>query len=412
VTSTGALESTPRRRRVRRLLAGLAVLVLLFAVLLGGGGWYFADQIRSDALTADHEVDPQRYDLQVTVYGDGEVALRRTGAQPELDLLRTTDVIGLLWPGGSGMLTGAPTDLGDGTVARALQVVSGAAPAAGTVAALENRIWTDPQQAYGAGYEDVTFPCAGGECPAWYVPGTSSTWFIGVHGKGSSRAEPLRALGPALEQGLPALLIEYRNDPDAPADPSGHYRYGATEWHDLEQAVAFALDHGAEHVVLFGASMGGAIVASFLEHSTFAPLVTGVVLDAPALDLSASVAHEAAQRTLPVLGTGVPDVLTGTAEWIAGWRFDVDWDAVDYLPGDWLHVPALVFHGTDDDTVPLATSDELRAAYPDLVEVVAVAGAGHVESWNRNPADYTDREGAFLACVTAPVPAGSCTSAG
>jgi fermentation-respiration switch protein FrsA (DUF1100 family) len=113
-----------------------------------------------------------------------------------------------------------------------------------------------------------------------------------------------------------------------------------------------------------------------------------------------------------VLGKGVPDVLTGTAEWIAGWRFDVDWDAVDYLPGDWLHVPALVFHGTEDDTVPLRTSDELRAAHPDLVEEVAVAGAGHVESWNRNPADYTAREGAFLACVTAAAPAGSCTSAG
>jgi len=412
VTSTGALGSTPRGRRLRRLLVALVVLVLLCAALLGGGGWYFAGQIESDALTADHEVDQQTYDLEVTAYGDGEVALRRTGAEPEHDLLRTTDVIGLVWPGGSGMLTGAPADLGDGTVARALRLVSGAAPAAGAEAGLENRVWADPRQAYGIGYQDVTFPCAGGQCPAWYVPGTSSTWFIGVHGKGSSRAEPLRALGPALAGGLPALLIEYRNDPDAPADPSGHYGYGVTEWQDLEQAVAFAVDHGAAHVVLFGASMGGAVVASFLQHSDSASLISGVVLDSPALDLRAAVAHGAAQRTLPVLGTGIPDVVTGTAEWIAGVRFGVDWDAVDYLPGDWLRVPALVFHGTDDDTVPIATSDELAAAHPGLVELVRVAGAAHVESWNRNPADYTAREQAFLACVTAAAPAGSCTAAG
>jgi uncharacterized protein len=412
VTSTGPLESTTRGRRLRRLLVALVVLVLLSAALLGGGGWYFAGQIESDALTADHRVDPQTYDLEVTAYGDGEVALRRTGHQPAHDLLETTDVIGLVWPGGSGMLTGAPADRGDGVVARALHLLSGAAPAAGAGAALENRIWADPQQAYGIGYQDVAFPCAGGQCPAWYVPGTSSTWFIGVHGKGSSRAEPLRALGPVLEKGLPALLIEYRNDPDAPADPSGHYGYGATEWRDLEQAVAYAVDHGAAHVVLFGASMGGAIVASFLQHSGSASRVTGVVLDAPALDLRATVAHQAAQRTLPLLGAGIPDVLTSTAEWIAGVRFDVDWDALDYLPGDWLRVPTLVFHGTDDDTVPITTSDELGAAHPGLVQVVRVAGAAHVESWNRDPADYTAREGRFLACVTAAVPAGSCTAAG
>jgi hypothetical protein len=219
-----------------------------------------------------------------------------------------------------------------------------------------------------------------------------------VHGKGASRAEGLRALGPAVDAGLPSLLVTYRNDPEAPADASDRYGYGATEWRDLEAAVRYAVDSGARRVVLFGASMGGAIVAGFLERSTEAEVVSGVVLDAPMLDLAATVEHGAAQRDLPVVG-GVPDVLTGTARWIAGWRYDLDWAAVDHLPADWLEVPALVFHGTEDDLVPLSTTEELAADRPDLVTAVRVEGAGHVRAWNADPAAYERGVTRFLDCV-------------
>jgi pimeloyl-ACP methyl ester carboxylesterase len=239
------------------------------------------------------------------------------------------------------------------------------------------------------------------------VPGASTTWLVAVHGKGASRTEPLRAIGPAVRAGLPVLDIAYRNDAGAPPDPSHRYGYGATEWRDLDAAVQYARGHGAQQVVLFGSSMGGSVVAAFLEHSPSASAVRGVVLDAPALDFRATVDFGATRRSLP-LGLPIPGVLTSTAEWIAGWRYDVDWAAVDYLPGDWLHVPALVFHGTDDDTVPPSTTDAFRAAHPSLVQEVRVAGANHVESWNVDPAGYSARETAFLGCVTGPTPAATC----
>jgi uncharacterized protein len=144
-----------------------------------------------------------------------------------------------------------------------------------------------------------------------------------VHGWRAGRTEPLRLLGPVLDAGMPALVIGYRNDEGAPADPSGFYRFGATEWRDLDSAVGYALAHGARDVVLFGVSMGGGVAAAFLENSAHAAAVSGLVLDAPLLDFQRTVDHGAAQRELPVVGGPIPGPLSWTAKTIAGWRYGI-----------------------------------------------------------------------------------------
>jgi pimeloyl-ACP methyl ester carboxylesterase len=189
--------------------------------------------------------------------------------------------------------------------------------------------------------------------------------------------------------GLPSLAITYRNDEGAPADPSGMYGFGSTEWRDLQGAVRYATDHGADKVVLVGYSMGGAIAASFLEHSSLADAVAAVVFDAPMLDFGATINHKAADRELPMVGLALPPPLTWTAKQIAGVRFEVDWDELNYLDdSDWLTMPTLVFHGDDDATVPLSTSQQLADAHTQLVSLVRVPGAGHVASWNSAPSTY------------------------
>ena len=409
-TAPARPAARPRRRRrgLRRLVVALVVVVVLLVVLLGAAGWYYAGQIDSDGLTT-HPVSgwPPPSDVAVTAVAGDRIALRPLPGHPATDALLTPAVYGLGWDGGAGVLTGPPQTAADGTVTRTVTLVSGTVPQPGTEAATTRDVWRDPSAAYRVPYQDVSYPCAGASCPAWFVPGTSSTWFIEAHGKGATRTEPLRAGVAAVRAGLPVLDISYRNDAHAPADPSRRYGYGATEWRDLEAAVQYARAHGASQVVLFGSSMGGSIVASFLEHSASASAVRGIVLDAPALDFRATVDHGAAQRSLP-LGLPIPGVLTSVAEWIAGWRYDVDWAALDYLPGDWLHVPALVFHGSVDDTVPLSTTDAFRDAHPSLVQEVRVTGANHVESWNVDPSGYSARETAFLGCVTGPAPAATC----
>ena len=386
--------------RSRRLLIGLLVVTVVLAMLLLGGGWYFAGQIRADGLALDRT--SSEYALTVTAVNGGAVGLREAPGHARDETLRKNSTYGLAWPDGSGVLGPVDGTGADGSVIRSLMVKRGVPPRVGTPATLRREVFDDPVSAYRVRSQDVDIDCAGGRCPAWYLPGRTTTWAVMVHGKGATRTEPLRAVGAALQVGMPTLVITYRNDPGVPRDPSGFYRYGATEWRDLDNAVTYALSHGAQHVVLFGFSMGGGIVASFLERSTHAGRVTGLVLDAPMLSFRRTVDYGASQRTLPFVGGPIPGPLTWTAETIAGLRYGIDWNRIDYLDGRWLHVPTLLFHGTADDTVPIATSDLLARAHPRLVQEVRVDGAAHVESWNASPVRYTAALAAFLDRVDHP----------
>jgi pimeloyl-ACP methyl ester carboxylesterase len=376
------------------LCVALLAAVVAAGVLVGGGGWYFADQIRADGLGVDSSAPA--YDLTVVQVEAATVTLREAPGHGRDPALRRGELYGLRWPGGSGVLSAVPAVGGNSAVILPLTVRTGRAPGVGTRAELTRDVFNDPASAYHRSVQDVEIACAGGQCPAWYLSGTGTTWVVMVHGKGATRTEPLRALGAVLRARMPALVISYRNDPGAPRDPSGFYRYGASEWRDLDLAVRYALDHGAQHVVLAGFSMGGGIVASFMEHSALTASVTGLVLDAPMLNFRQTVDFGASQRQLPGVGTPIPRPLTWTAETVAGLRFGIDWKRIDYLGGRWLRVPTLLFHGTADKTVPITTSDGLTREHPGLVREVRVPGATHVGAWNADPAGYTATLSAFL----------------
>lgn len=248
--------------------------------------------------------------------------------------------------------------------------------------------------------EEVTFPTGRGELPALFVEGRSTTWAVLVHGKGTRPEETLRLAQATVAAGLPTLAISYRNDPGVPEDPTGRHAFGQTEWRDLEAAVAYAQDEGAESVVLGGISMGGSIIAAYLESSEReAGLVRGVVLDAPVLDLAAVVDDGATRVDLP-LGLQVPEVLVAAGRQVSAVLDDVDWDAVDYLDDtSWLQVPALVLHTTGDITVPISSSRELVAREPGLVRLVELEGE-HAAGYTTDPERYLREVRRLLAEVT------------
>ena len=387
------------RRWPRRLLwSVLVVVIVLAAAFFGGGGWYFADQIRSGALKVEPAGPMRAYDdVRVVGLSAGQVQLRAIGDQPAL---AKPELYGIAWQGGTGHL-GATVSASGAVVARPLTATSGSAPQVGQSAVLDRAYFLgDPGTALGIPVRHVVVHGPLGPLPAWYFPGHGSTFVIGVHGQNGSRTDLLRIVDTVHRMGFPVLDITYRNDLGTARDPSGYLGYGQTEWRDLQAAVAWALSHGAQRVVLAGQSMGGAVAAAFLEHSPLALKVTRVVFDAPMLDLRAVVGYGASQRSLPVISTGVPAPLVWTAEQITAARFGVNWAATDYLDNTaWLKVPALVTHGGDDTKVPISTSTRLKAAKPSLVTFTRFPGAGHLESWNIDQSRYASLLESFLTPV-------------
>jgi alpha-beta hydrolase superfamily lysophospholipase len=390
--AAAAAKALPGARRPAGPAA--AAVMSLAATFFLGSGWYLAGKIRSEALAvAPGPAMPAFDDVQFAAVRPGEVRLRPIGGQPALV---KPGLYGIAWPGGIGRL-GPSAAVSGGLVTRPLAVVSGSPPAVGQLAALDACYFLgDPAAALGVPVRDVVVPGPLGPLPAWYFPGPGSAFVIGVHGQNGTRKDVLRVVDAVHRMGFPALAVTYRNDLAAARDPSGYHRYGQAEWSDLEAAVRWSLAQGARSVVLAGQSMGGGLVAAFLENSPLAPKVTRVILDAPMLDLHAAVGHQADQHPLPVIGR-LPAPLIWMAERIASARFGVDWPATSYLgETSWLQVPALVTHGEDDPRVPVSTSVRLSELKPALVTLERFPGARHLESWNVDRSRYTSLVQSFL----------------
>ena len=387
----GARRLAAYLRRWRTQLVILAGIVLLACVGFLGAGWYYSGELKDGALEPDHE--PDKLDLRVLALEDGLVTLSATSEAEEDGDWARDGVFGLQWEGSYGRV-GDIVEIDDERVVREFSPMLGK-PTVGGLARLDSFAFPeDPQKAHGIAFEEVTFTSPLGEFDAWFVDGYRDTWVIFVHGRAANRRESLRILPEIHEMGFPALVITYRNDDGVPEDPTGRYQYGKTEWQELDAAASYALDQGADSIVLVGYSMGGAVTASFLYRSPLSTRVVGVILDSPLLDFGAAVDHGASER-------GVPAPLNWIGRRIAALRFDIDWGELDYVgrAGE-LEAPILLFHGDDDDTAPVATSDALAEARPDIVTYVRVAGAGHVRSWNTDPDAYGAAVRDFLNGVT------------
>src|SRR4029450_4095664 len=82
----------------------------------------------------------------------------------------------------------------------------------------------------------------------------------------------------------------------------------------------------------------------------------------------------------------LPPSLTFAAKQIAGLRYGVNWDELNYLAdAEKLEAPFLVFHGEQDQTVPISTSVAFAKERSDIVTLVRCPDADHIECWNLDP---------------------------
>ena len=358
-------------------------LAVAGAVAYTGVGWYLSSQV----LTPNRQT--VSYDQTVQAV-DGDTVRTQGGAY------NINGRVGLIEDTGAfvGEL-GPPSDSNtenQSSTRRFIEAPAGAV-AVGDKVSLQGNIWTsDPEKALSLPFEEVKYDGPLGKNPAWVIPSKepTKTWTIGVHGIGAPRSEMLRFVKPVHESGNTMMVINYRNDAGSPKSPDGFTHLGDTEWQDVQAAIAYAKDHGAEAINLYGVSFGGSSVQNYLRQAPASEteIVNKVILESPALDWKQLLRHRVEQK-------GLPGWLAQPGFVVGKLRSGVDFNRISTQPGS-IERPTLIIHSSDDTNVPNGPSKRVAVAQPDLIQLVDFGKGGHARSWNNNPERYEQLVAEFL----------------
>ena len=356
---------------------GLVFLILILLVLIGivGIGWYISNRLL-------HRTGSSLlFNILVTDMNTKTVTLQKTANT------RRSGVFGIIGADGQaivGPILSSDTE----TVTRELIHSTGT---------LSKVAWNTT--VYGGALRnlleltinDVHVPGVLGDMSSWFVPGKLTTWAILVHGATGTREQSLRSFQTLADLGLPILDITYRNDEGAPPSSDGLSHLGDIEWQDLEANIKYALAQGAQHILLYGWSMGGTIVETFLDHSSYASIIQAVVLDSPVLDW---------RSTLDALikKNSLPSFIARVTEKIISMRTGIHFDILDKIGQEQSQLPILLFHGISDTTAPIAISDTFASTHSN-VTYHRIPEAEHTQCWNVNPQIYEAELRLFLTHV-------------
>ena len=380
---------------LRRLVQSLVVLLVVLVLGLAAGGWYYSGEVLPAAVAR-----PPVMDVEVVAVDGDRITLRPdvSTPQPEVADLVGEGTVGFAHPGGYLQLSGSSAQTADGATIRSFEVVAGTPPAVGDRGDVQTAAYPDQPTSLGLPVEEVMVPGPLGDLPGWVFPGEgpdADRWVVIVHGRGATRAEALRAVDVVTGQARQSsLVVAYRNDPGAPSSPDGYGHFGDTEWLDLQAWLTWLEDvRDPTHVTLYGLSQGGSVVASCLRRCAGIPRIDGVVLDSPLLSMHATLELQAKERDVP--GPVIGPLLVAT-EAVVDLRGGPDFDRLEHVdPLAALDLPILVFHGREDDTVPIAPSRRLARRDPAQVDLHAHDG-GHVRGWNLQREDYSTQVVEFL----------------
>ncbi len=251
-----------------------------------------------------------------------------------------------------------------------------------------------PESVSGIEYKDIFYESNVGSFPAYLTSNGENGIVIFVHGFRGNYAREVFSLMRAkdlAELGYRSMVIAYRNDRGLSKDPSGIYQYGVTEWQDIDAAVDEARKYN-ENIVLFGISGGGGPVSSWIENSDDLSKVSGIIYEAPVISFWESVEVNGAAR-FPWL----PEALFSYFKIVTELRYSVDFDSMDFREAVInSSIPTLLFHGDDDEWVPVEMSDLIAASRDTNFTYIRYENVGHVTSWNADPDNYVYQLSKFL----------------
>ena len=257
----------------------------------------------------------------------------------------------------------------------------------------EEGVYT-PKSVSNLDYETIFYKSDLGEFPAYLTKEGDTGIVIFVHGyRGDYSREVFAKMraGDLVNMGYRSMIISYRNDRGLPKDPSGIYQYGATEWRDLDAAINKALEF-SDNIVLWGTSGGGGPVSSWLVNTDDKNKIKGIIYEAPVINFWESVEVNGAAR-FPWL----PNQLFSYFKIFTEVRYGVDFSEMDFTDAVINStIPTLLFHGDDDEWVPVSMSDLIASERKENFTYIRYENVGHVTSWNADPDNYVYQLELFL----------------
>ncbi len=246
-------------------------------------------------------------------------------------------------------------------------------------------------------YEDIFYQSDIGQFPAYLTSSGDDGIVIFVHGfRGDYSREVFAQLRAKdlMDMGFRSMIISYRNDRGLPKDPSGIFQYGVSEWKDIDAAIDEARKI-SQNVVLWGISGGGGPVSSWIQNTDDLSKVSGIIYEAPVISFWESVEVNGAAR-FPWL----PQGLFSYFKIVTELRYGVDFDSMDFrdavINSD---IPVLLFHGDDDEWVPVEMSDLIAESRNKNFTYIRSENVGHVTSWNADPENYVLQMSVFLSSL-------------
>lgn len=378
---------------MKRAVRAAAVAVVAVGLAFGGLGFVIARR-----LTAP--VSERRYDITILGVDDSReqriIVLDRTQATASVG-----DYCIILENGDYVQLAPEVQDRGPQFVGRKVVGESGEHLHVGQRVSWSGIYFATPADA-ALPSMDVEVPTDVGPAPAWLIAPhetSSTTWAIHIHGLGSTRVGTLRGVQVAFEAGLTSLVVTHRNDGEGPRVRKGRSELGAAEVADVREAVDYAVDHGAQTVILFGWSMGGAIALQLSTEPKLGGIITGLVLESPVLDWVSTVQANCVRSGLPDwAGTAaLPWLRSQALALIVGLTTPVRLREFDWISrANELTVPTLILHGAVDTSSPISVAVKLHELRPDRVDLV-VFHADHTMTWNSDQHHWRAVSLAWLA---------------
>jgi pimeloyl-ACP methyl ester carboxylesterase len=256
----------------------------------------------------------------------------------------------------------------------------------------------------GMGFDAVTFvvgqpPAPKVELAAWWIPhpaGGDRTVVL-VHGYADAKVGSIAWAPIWRALGYHILAIDLR----AHGESTGAYcSAGFHERHDLDQVINHwraAKPQQTQSVVLFGASMGGAIAIATAELRDD---IDAVVADCPYAHFGHAAAAHAELKGLPLVR--LQPLVLRVAQWMCGADFD-EVAPIRIVPT--LQCPLMLIQSDPDpfvspaDLEAFARAVELRQAIP--TSHWRPPGAEHLQAMAQFPEEYRQRISDFLDTVHA-----------